>query len=224
MAAPVDCGCDAAPAMHPRYRRVLWLVLAINAAMFGVEVVFGLIAGSLSLQADALDFLGDALNYGISLAVLGSAVHWRAATSWLKGAAMAVFGAGVLAAAIYRVFVIGVPDALIMGTIGGLALAANLACAMLLFKFRRGDSNMRSVWLCSRNDTIGNIAVILAALGVAVTGAGWADLGVAAVIASLAVAGGVSVMRQAQAELRAAYGASALSVQAVPAPAPTRPP
>ncbi len=212
MAATATCGCDpAVPAVAPGYRRVLWLVLAINAAMFGVEVVFGLIAGSLSLQADALDFLGDALTYGISLAVLGRAVHWRAGASLLKGAAMATFGTGVLAVAVYRVFVMGVPDAMLMGSVGLVALAANLTCAGLLFRFRQGDSNMRSVWLCSRNDAVANIAVIVAALGVAATGTGWADLGVAAVIAWLAVGAGISVVRQALGELRAAGRASELA-------------
>ena len=183
---------------------MLWLALAINAAMFAVEAGFGLIADSLSLQADALDFFGDAANYAISLALLGRAIRWRARGAAIKGGAMALFGAWVLGAAIYRVFVGGVPDAAIMGAVGLLALFANLACAVLLFRFRRGDSNMRSVWLCTRNDAIANIAVILAALAVAVTGTGWADLGVAVVIASLAASAGISVIRQAHAELRTA--------------------
>jgi Co/Zn/Cd efflux system component len=201
------CGsaaCAAVPAIDPRYRRVLWLALAINAAMFVVEVVYGVIAKSMSLQADALDFFGDAANYGISLAVLGSAVHWRAGASLLKGSAMALFGGWVIAASLYRVFVAGVPDALIMGVVGSLALVANLTCALALFGFRNGDSNMRSVWLCSRNDAIGNLAVLLAAASVAVTGAAWADLAVAAVIAALATSAGLSVVRQARGELRAA--------------------
>ncbi len=205
MAAPDCCPSPEAPlADDARYRRVLWLALAINAAMFGFEVVFGLIADSLSLQADALDFFGDAANYAISLALLGRAIRWRARGAAIKGGAMALFGAWVLGAAIYRVFAGGVPDAAIMGAVGLLALFANLVCAVLLFRFRRGDANMRSVWLCSRNDAIANIAVILAALAVAVTGTGWADLGVAAVIASLAASAGISVIRQAQAELRTA--------------------
>ena len=205
MAAPDCCPSPEAPlADDVRYRRVLWLALAINAAMFGFEVVFGLIADSLSLQADALDFFGDAANYAISLALLGRAIRWRARGAAIKGGAMALFGAWVLGAAIYRVFAGGVPDAAIMGAVGLLALFANLVCAVLLFRFRRGDANMRSVWLCSRNDAIANIAVILAALAVAVTGTGWADLGVAAVIASLAVSAGISVIRQAHGELRTA--------------------
>ncbi len=205
MAAPDCCPSPEAPlADDARYRRVLWLALAINAAMFGFEVVFGLIADSLSLQADALDFFGDAANYAISLALLGRAIRWRARGAAIKGGAMALFGAWVLGAAIYRVFAGGVPDAAIMGAVGLLALFANLVCAVLLFRFRRGDANMRSVWLCSRNDAIANIAVILAALAVAVTGTGWADLGVAAVIASLAVSAGISVIRQAHGELRTA--------------------
>ena len=205
MAAPDCCPSPEAPlADDARYRRVLWLALAINAAMFAVEVVFGLIADSLSLQADALDFFGDAANYAISLALLGRAIRWRARGAAIKGGAMALFGAWVLGAAIYRVFAGGVPDAAIMGAVGLLALFANLVCAVLLFRFRRGDANMRSVWLCSRNDAIANIAVILAALAVAVTGTGWADLGVAVVIASLAASAGISVIRQAHGELRTA--------------------
>ncbi len=205
MSAPNCCPpSEATPSDDVRYRRVLWLALAINAAMFGFEVVFGLIADSLSLQADALDFFGDAANYAISLALLGRAIRWRARGAAIKGGAMALFGAWVLGAAIYRVFVGGVPDAAIMGAVGLLALFANLFCAVLLFRFRRGDANMRSAWLCSRNDAIANIAVILAALAVAVTGTGWADLGVAAVIASLAVSAGISVIRQAHGELRTA--------------------
>ncbi len=205
MAAQGRCAASEATLTDDaRYRRVLWLALAINAAMFAVEVVFGLIADSLSLQADALDFFGDAANYAISLALLGRAIRWRAGGAAIKGGAMALFGAWVLGAAIYRVFVGGVPDAAIMGAVGLLALFANLACAVLLFRFRRGDSNMRSVWLCTRNDAIANIAVILAALAVAVTGTGWADLGVAAVIATLAVSAGISVIRHAHGELRTA--------------------
>ncbi len=205
MAAPGCCPASAATLSDDaRTRRVLWLALAINAAMFGVEVVFGLIADSLSLQADALDFFGDAANYAISLALLDRSIRWRAGGAAIKGGAMALFGAWVLGAAVYRAFVGGVPDAAIMGAIGLLALFANLVCAVLLFRFRRGDSNMRSVWLCSRNDAIANIAVILAALAVALTGTGWADLGVAVVIASLAASAGISVIRQAHAELRTA--------------------
>ena len=205
MAAPGCCPpSEATLSDDARYRRVLWLALAINGAMFGFEVVFGLIADSLSLQADALDFFGDAANYAISLALLGRAIRWRARGAAIKSGAMALFGAWVLGAAIYRVFVGGVPDAAIMGAVGLLALFANLVCAGLLFRFRRGDANMRSVWLCSRNDAIANIAVILAALAVAVTGTGWADLGVAVVIASLAASAGISVIRQAHAELRTA--------------------
>ena len=205
MAAQGCCpSSDPTPTDDARYRRVLWLALAINAAMFAVEVGFGLIADSLSLQADALDFFGDAANYAISLALLGQVIRWRARGAAIKGGAMALFGAWVLGAAIYRVFAGGVPDAAIMGAVGLLALFANLVCAVLLFRFRRGDANMRSVWLCSRNDAIANIAVILAALAVALTGTGWADLGVAVVIASLAASAGISVIRQAHAELRTA--------------------
>jgi Co/Zn/Cd efflux system component len=201
-------GCGSAicagPADGRRLRHVLWLALVINAVMFAVEVTYGLVARSMSLQADALDFLGDAANYGISLAVLGSTLRRRAGASLLKGSAMTLFGAWVIAGSLYRVFVLGLPDALIMGVVGMLALVANLTCAALLFGFRKGDSNLRSVWLCSRNDALGNLAVLFAAAAVAATGTGWADLGVAAVMATLATTAGLSVIRQARAEMRTA--------------------
>ncbi len=196
-----DCAGPAGGLADPRYRRILWLVLAINGAMFAVEAASGLIGGSLALQADALDFLADAANYGITLIVLGRSIRWRAGAALIKGLSMGLFGTWVLGASIYRVFVVGLPDAAIMGTVGTLALAANLACAWLLFAYRRGDANMRSVWLCSRNDAIGNIAVVVAAGAVAVTGTGWADIGVAVVMASLALGASYSVIRQAMAEI-----------------------
>ncbi len=220
MAAQGRCAAsDPVLTDDARYRRVLWLALAINAAMFAVEVVFGLIADSLSLQADALDFFGDAANYAISLALLGRAIRWRAGGAAIKGGAMALFGAWVLGAAIYRVFVGGVPDAAIMGAVGLLALFANLACAVLLFRFRRGDSNMRSVWLCTRNDAIGNVAVMLAAGGVLATGTGWPDVAVAAVMATLALTACRHVLKQAVGELRQAAAGHAVPA-GVPAGAP----
>ncbi len=186
------------------YRRVLWLVLALNLAMFALEGVAGLIARSLALQADALDFLGDAATYGITLFVLGRSIRWRASAALLKGGAMALFGLAVLGNALYRVFVVGQPEAAIMGAVGVLALAVNLTSALLLFRHRGGDSNRRSVWLCSRNDAIANVAVLAAAAGVHVTASAWPDLAVGALIAGLALTSGVKVMRQAGGELRAA--------------------
>ncbi|HIF10774.1 MAG TPA: cation transporter [Sneathiellales bacterium] len=184
------------------YRRVLWVVLLVNAVMFGIEVVSGLFAQSVALQADALDFLGDAANYGIAIFVLGHSLRWRAGTALLKGVAMAGFGVFVLSLAIYRTFVVGEPNASLMGSVGVLALLANVFCAVLLYHHRAGDSNMRAVWLCSRNDALGNILVVAAAGGVGLSGTGWPDLGVAVVIAGLALWGASEVIKHAVHELR----------------------
>ena len=184
-----------------RYRRILWIALIINAAMFGVELAAGWRSGSLSLLADAIDFAGDALNYGVSLAVLSAALAWRARAAVVKAACMMGFGLLVLGKAIWSVWQGGVPAAATMGAVGFLALVANVAVAWMLYAFREGDANMRSVWLCSRNDAIGNIAVMLAALGVVGTNSQWPDLLVAAGMAALALQGGWQVMRQARGEL-----------------------
>ncbi len=185
-----------------RYRRVLWIVLAINAAMFLVEIVAGLAAGSVSLQADALDFLADAGNYGISLFVVGMALRYRAMAALAKGATMGVFGLWVIGTTVWHAVHGTLPDAVTMGAVGFAALLANAAVFALLWAYRSGDSNMRSVWLCSRNDVIGNVAVLLAAAGVFGTGTGWPDIIVAAVMALLALQGAALVIRQASAELR----------------------
>jgi Co/Zn/Cd efflux system component len=190
------------------YRRVLWTVLVINTLMFGVEVVTGVIAKSVALQADALDFLGDAANYGLAIFVLGHSLKWRAGTALLKGIAMACFGVFVLSLAVYRTFVVGVPNASIMGSVGTLALIANVVCAVMLYRHRSGDSNMRAVWLCSRNDAIGNIMVVAAAGGVGLSNTGWPDLAVAAVIAGLALWGASQVINHAVRELK--HGEEAL--------------
>ena len=192
------------------YRRVLWLVLAINVVMFFMEGVAGLMAGSVSLQADALDFLGDAATYGITLYVLDRPLRWRASAALLKGGAMALFGLGVLGNAVYRALVLALPAAGIMGSVGALALVANVVSAWLLFRYRDGDSNRRSVWLCSRNDAIANLAVIGAAGGVYLTGTGWPDLAVGVLIAGLALISAIQVIRQASAELRAVPGGVAV--------------
>ncbi len=201
-------GCCASPAGDKRvqgsYRRILWIALAINAVMFVVEIIAGLLANSLSLQADALDFLADAANYGISLMVLGLGVRWRAGTAMAKGVAMGAFGIGVLALALYRAFFEQMPDATVMGAVGFMALLANGMVAWMLFHYREGDSNMRSVWLCSRNDAIANIAVLIAASGVWATGTPWPDLAVGVLIAGLALSSGVQVIGQARRELAAA--------------------
>lgn len=198
-------GCAAPPASQsPRYRRVLWVALLINLAMFGVELAGGLQAGSVSLLADAVDFFGDAANYGMSLAVLGLALRWRARAALVKGLSMGAFGVFVLGRAAWSAMAGTVPEPVTMGAIGALALVANVTVAALLYAWREGDANMRSVWLCSRNDAIGNVAVMLAALGVFGTGSGWPDLAVALVMGVLALSAASAVIRQARAELRPA--------------------
>jgi Co/Zn/Cd efflux system component len=172
--------------------------------MFGVEIAGSVQSGSVSLLADAIDFLGDAGNYGISLAVLGMAIAWRAKASLVKAACMAGFGTFVLGRAIWSFLHGGVPQPLTMGVIALLALCVNVVVALLLYRYRAGDSNMRSVWICSRNDAIGNIAVAVAALGVLGTGRSWPDLAVASAMAVLALSGAWSVGRLALHELRTA--------------------
>ena len=190
------------------YRRIMWAVLAVNAAMFLIEAAAGLGAKSVALQADALDFLADAATYGITLFVLPMAIRWRARAALVKGASMALFGLWVLGATAYNAFLLDAPDALVMGSVGVLALLANLFCALLLFRFRGGDSNKRSAWLCSRNDVLGNLAVIVAASGVSATGTAWPDLAVALIMAALWVHAAVQIIRQAIAELRPAPAAA----------------
>ena len=186
------------------YRRVLWAVLAINAVMFAVEVAAGLAAGSASLQADALDFLGDAGNYAISLFVVGMALRYRAMAAFLKGATMGVFGLWVLGVAAWHVWYGTLPQAFTMGAVGVAALVANAASFGLLWAYRGGDANMRSAWICSRNDVLGNLAVLLAAVGVFGTGSGWPDIIVASIMASLALQGAWIVLTQSRADLRIA--------------------
>lgn len=209
------CGDDLCKTEAPpsgRWRLALWIALAVNGGMFLVEGAAGLMSGSAALQADSLDFLGDAANYAISLGVAGMALVWRARAAMLKGATMLVFGAWVSGAALWGVFEGRTPEAPVMGALGLAALIANVAVAIMLFRFRTGDANMRSVWICSRNDAVGNVAVMLAALGVFGTNARWPDLVVAAVMAALALHGGWQIVRQAAAELRQA--------KAPPAPPP----
>lgn len=186
------------------YKRRLWLVIAINAVMFIVEIVAGHLAKSQALQADALDFLGDSLTYGISLAVIGASLRVRAKAALVKGISLLVMGIWVFGSTLYRVFYVGVPEAEIMGLIGFLALAANLASVLILVRYKDGDANVRSVWLCSRNDAIGNVAVMIAALGVWGTTTGWPDLIVAGIMAGLFLSSAVQIIRQALAEQREA--------------------
>lgn len=184
-----------------RYRQVLWLALGINATMFLVEVIAGLAAGSMSLQADALDFLADAGNYGLSLFVVGMPLRHRARAALAKGATMGLFGLWVLGATIWHVAHGTLPHAAMMGAVGAAALLANAVVFGMLWAYRSGDSNMRSVWLCSRNDVIGNAAVLLAALGVFGTGTAWPDSAVAMVMAVLAIQGARQILRLGMAEL-----------------------
>ena len=205
----VDCCCTPPPLnLGPdkrqvaAYRRVLWGVLAINAAMFVVEIVAGLAAGSASLQADALDFLGDAANYGISLAVVGVALRYRASAALAKGGTMGIFGLWIVGTLVWHATHDALPSASTMGAVGAVAVVANALSFTLLWAYRGGDANMRSAWICTRNDVLGNLAVLLAALGVFGTGTGWPDIVVAGAMAALALQGSATVIRQALSELR----------------------
>jgi Co/Zn/Cd efflux system component len=180
---------------------VLFTVLAINAVMFAVEVIAGVAAGSASLQADALDFLGDAANYAISLLVVGMALRFRASAALAKGMTMGLFGLWVISTVFWHAIHGTLPSAFTMGEVGLAALLANAASFGLLWAYRQGDANMRSAWICTRNDVLGNLAVLLAALGVFGTGTGWPDVIVAAIMAGLAIQGAILVIRQAVGEL-----------------------
>ena len=193
---------DDKSANSPRYRKILWAALVVNFAMFGIEIGAGFKSGSTSLLADAIDFFGDAANYGVSLAVLSAGVVLRARAALLKGVCMMAFGLFVLGRATWMYSQGGTPEAITMGSIGLLALMANVAVAAMLYAYREGDANMRSVWLCSRNDAIGNIAVMLAALGVLAASSAWPDLLVASGMAVLALVGGWSVIQQALKEIK----------------------
>ena len=197
---PLNLGSDKRTAAA--YRRVLWAVLAINAAMFLVEIGAGLAAGSASLQADALDFFGDAANYAISLMVVGMALRYRATAALAKGVTMGLFGLWIIGTVIWHALHGTLPSALTMGAVGFAALAANAASFGLLWAYRGGDANMRSAWICTRNDVLGNLAVLLAALGVFGTQTGWPDIVVAAIMATLALQGATVVIRQSLGEMR----------------------
>lgn len=203
MAGCCDVGCSTRTAVSPRFRRALWIALVVNAVMFAVEIVGGLRAGSVSLLADALDFAGDAANYGISLTVLSMGLVWRSRAAMVKGVTMTAFGVFVICKTMWAALNGVPPEPFTMGVIALLALAANAGVALMLYAYRDGDADMRSVWLCSRNDAIGNVAVLLAAVGVFGSGSHWPDVVVAALIASLAITSGLAVIRQARGELRA---------------------
>lgn len=200
------CTCSHEPAPkkpNSKFRTALWIALMINLTMFFVELIGGAYAHSSALWADSLDFFGDAVNYAISLAVLGASLYWRATVALVKGMTMALFGFVVIGKTMYAYFQGIPPEAITMGAIGVLALIANVVAAVILYAFRDGDSNMRSVWLCSRNDAIGNVAVILAAIGVFGTGSMFPDMIVAVIMATLGLTGGYQVIKKAQEERQA---------------------
>src|SRR3954449_9635777 len=204
-----DC---SAPVPDHGYRCILWAALGINLIMFGVEIAASIIAGSVSLRADALDFLGDAANYAVALAVVGLSLQWRACAALLKGGVMGLFGLWVAGSTVYHAIAATVPKAELMGIIGLLALAANLCVAILLYRYRQGDSQAMSVWLCTRNDCIVNIAVMIAGAGVWASQTQWPDIAVAAVVACLGISSAVRIIQQALGEMRetsALHGAPA---------------
>lgn len=192
---PVFAGMDAG------YRRALWLVIALNATLFAVEMAAGALAGSRALQADALDFLADSLTYGLSLWAIGRPAAWRARTALLKGASLLALGLWVLGSTVWSAFHLGLPRPEVMGVVGVLALAANLASVLLLLRWQEGDANVRSAWLCSRNDAIGNVAVLAAAAGVWGSQTGWPDVAVAAGMAGLFLSSAWQILARARAEL-----------------------
>ncbi len=210
------CGCETGKrfdGLSPAYKRVLWVIIAINGTMFVVETVAGLVGGSQALRADALDFLGDTATYAMSLFVIGMPLIWRARAALLKGLSLGAMGLWVLGSTVHHAVVLGAPRAEVMGVVGILALAANLGSVLFLLKYRHGDANVRSVWLCSRNDAIGNLAVILAASGVWAMRTAWPDLLVAGVMASLFLWSSAQIIRQAlreiaQASIRAPQAAA----------------
>ncbi len=197
-----DCCNTGEHGWDCKYRLILWVILLINLTMFIVEAVFGLSSGSQSLLADSLDFFADTANYAISLYVLSKVISIRSKASLIKGYSMGLLGVGVLISTIYKVFFSTIPQAEVIGAVGVLALIANVSSAFLLYKYRKGDSNRASVWICSRNDAIANIAVIFAGIGVWVTNTKWPDLAVALIIATLAISGSLRIIKQAKKELK----------------------
>jgi len=197
------CGQATFDGMSEAYKKRLKIVILLNAAMFIVEMAAGQAARSQALQADALDFLADALTYGISMAVIGASLKTRSVAAAFKGASLLLMGLWVFGSTVWRFFTAGVPEAPVMGVIGLMALAANLATVLLLVSYKDGDANVRSVWLCSRNDAIGNVAVMVAALGVWGSSAAWPDLAVAFVMASLFLSSAFQILAQSWREFRA---------------------
>ena len=188
--------------MNPRYKRILWTVISINGAMFLGEMIAGQLAGSQALKADALDFLADTVTYGLSLAVIGASLRARATAALAKGVSLSLMAMWVLGSTVYQTFILGLPKADVMGVVGVLALVANLSSVLLLRPYKDGDANVRSVWLCSRNDAIGNIIVMGAAIGVWGTATAWPDLLVAAIMAGIFFTSSMQILRQAWTEYR----------------------
>lgn len=200
----IDC-CHHTPrfdGMSAGFKRALWMVIAINGVMFIVEMTAGTLAGSQALQADALDFFGDTATYAISLAVIGMSLQVRATAALFKGLSLGAMGLWVFGSTAYQLLVLGVPRAEVMGIVGFLALGANVASVLLLMRYRDGDANVRSVWLCSRNDAIGNVAVMLAAAGVWTSNSAWPDLIVASIMAGLFSWSSFQIILQAVQERR----------------------
>ncbi len=193
---PVFDGVD------PHYKRVLWTVISINGVMFVTEMLAGHVAGSQALKADALDFLADTITYGLSLAVIGASIKTRAVAALSKGLSLSAMSLWVFGSTLYQTLVLGIPRAELMGAIGLLALAANLASVLLLMHYKDGDANVRSVWLCSRNDAIGNVVVMIAALAVFGTESAWPDLAVAGVMAGIFLTSSIQILKQAWTEYR----------------------
>ena len=210
------CGCSGNPqfdGLDPTYKRVLWVVIIINAAMFLIEMSAGKLAGSQALQADALDFLGDAFTYGLSLAVIGMSLKVRSTAALFKGVSLLLMGLWVFGSTAYQFLVLGVPKAEIMGVIGFLALAANMVSVLLLMRYKDGDANVRSVWLCSRNDAVGNVAVMVASATVWLTATAWPDLIVAIVMAGLFLRSSQLILDQAWQEYSSGVDTGALESQ-----------
>ncbi|WP_321339382.1 cation transporter [uncultured Cohaesibacter sp.] len=202
------CGCHGNPVfdgVDKRYKAVLWAVIALNGAMFVVEIIAGRMAGSQALQADALDFLGDFLTYGISLAVIGMSLRVRSTAALVKGFSLLAMGLWIFGSTLYQVLFLDVPRAEIMGVIGFMALAANVSSVLLLMRYKDGDANVRSVWLCSRNDAIGNVAVMGASVLVFYTNSALPDIVVALVMAGLFLRSAQLIITQSVQEFRQSH-------------------
>ena len=193
---------DLAALQVKSFRQILWVVLFINGIMFIAEFSSAFFAGSVSLQADALDFLGDTVTYALTLMALGFSLKVRAKVALFKGVSLGLLGLWVYGQMLYYFFLDQAPSYEIMGTMGIIAFCANLISAILLYRYRVGDSNMQSVWLCSRNDAIGNLAIIVAASGVFATGAAWPDFMVATIMATLSVTASIRIIKVAMNEVR----------------------